>query len=140
MTTNSQIRDPFVGRPSSGSFEIPTADVHEGRIVGLIDLGTHLEVFKDSKTETPRHKVFLAFELDQQMAGSEHNFVVGETFTLSFHAKASLRQLAEALLNDGASFSAAAEKDVDYKALLGQPCTVEIKHVKSSDGAKTFFK
>ncbi len=58
------------------------------------------------------------------------NHVVGVRYTLSFHERATLRQLAEAVMNDGAKYDA--DAGIDYAALLGQPCAVQIAHEKKT--------
>ncbi len=139
MMTAMATKDPFTGKPKSGegggSFEVPSVDVHEARIVAMIDLGSHEESFKGEPAKV-RRKVYLAFELDEKMSASTFNHVVGVEYALSFHERANLRKLAEALLNDGVSFGA--DDEIDFKALVGQPCTVQIKHKKSADGAKSY--
>lgn len=125
----SDRRSPFEGAPNSGggdySTEIPSADTHDARIVALIDLGTHRESFA-GEPEKDARKCLLVYELDEQIAGMKNvNHVVCVRYTLSFHEKASLRKLAEAVLNDGQKFSG----HIRYEELLGQPCQVQISHV-----------
>lgn len=136
---------PFLGQTKSdngGDFktEIPSADVHEARIVALIDLGTHEEKFGNDPAKA-QHKVYLVYELDEEMTGMKGvNHVVGVKYTLSWHEKAKLRQLAEAVLNEGQKYPA--EFDLDYSRLLGQPCTVQIAHEKkvTEKGERTYAK
>ncbi len=117
--------------------EVPTEDTHEARVVALIDLGVHSESFGNEPPKD-QHKVFIVYELDEEMTGMKGvNHVVGVRYTLSGHVKSNLRQLAEALLNEGQSFTTA---DIDYSALLGLPCTVQIAHkkVETPKGERTY--
>lgn len=137
--------NPFKGQTRSdngGDYktDIPSADTHEARVVALVDLGTHEEKFgnEDAKAQ---HKVFLVYELDEEMSGMKGvNHVVGVKYTLSWHEKAKLRQLAEAILNEGQKYPA--DFDLDYSRLLGQPCTVQIAHEKKTTekGERTYAK
>jgi hypothetical protein len=133
--TTTDRRSRFVGKPTSGegAFEIPSEDVHEARIVAFVDLGTHDESYKGEASK-PKLQVYVAFELDERMSASSFNHIVGQRYTMSFHEKSGLRQLAEKILNDGAKFTG----DIDYQELLGKPCTVQIRHSKSADGTKTY--
>lgn len=130
--------DPFKGKPKSGegnfTREIPSEDTHHARIVGLIDLGTHEESFQGEPAK-PARKVMLAFELDE-VDSQRQNFIVIKEYKLSFHEKAGLRLLAESVINDGKKFPD--EDEIDYKALLGQPCQVQISH--DASGERTFVK
>lgn len=125
--------NPFKGKAKADGgggdlkIEIPSADTHDARIVGLVDLGTHNEAFGNEQPK-PKRQVYLVFELDEEISGVKGaNHAVGVRYTLSFHEKATLRKLAEAILNEGQKY--APDADVDYNALLGQPCSVQIAHV-----------
>lgn len=138
MTTQQQTRpNPLKGKATSGGgekTEIPSADVHDARVVALVDLGTHPETFGGTGPAEWKRSVYLVFELDEEMSGMKGvNHVVGQKYTLSFHEKANLRKLAENLLNDGTPY--APEASIDYSALLGQPCAVQIAH-ESGKGDK----
>lgn len=128
MSTQTR-QNPFKGKAKSGGddrTEIPSADTHDARVVAMVDLGTHEESYQGAEA-TKKRKCLIVFELDEEMTGMKGvNHVVGKEFTLSFHEKASLRQLAELLCNDGKPF--AAEADVDLGAMLGLPCAVTIAH------------
>ena len=105
----------------------------------MADLGSHDDAFADGDSASVRkvRKCFLVFELAEETSDG-HRHLIGKTFTLSFHAKSALRKLAEALLNDGTPFDEASGADLNYVALLGLSCLVEIKHVKSNGGARTY--
>lgn len=137
--TTMQSKNPLMGKAQSGGggdfskTEIPSADVHDARIVALVDLGSHQESFQGGHAEWKRG-LYVVFELDEEMTGFKGtNHVVGVKYTLSFHEKANLRKLAENLLNDGNAY--AADAAVDYTRLLGQPCAVQISH-ESGKGDK----
>ncbi len=127
--------NPFQGKARAdggGDFktEIPSEDTHEARVVALIDLGTHKESFQGGPEKLQR-KVYLVYELDEEMTGMKGtNHVVGVRYTLSFHEKSNLRQLAEAILNEGVKYKP--DEAYSYGDLLGQPCTVQIAHDKKT--------
>lgn len=130
MTTTaapSPLRGPAKS-DSGGDYktDVPSADVHDARVVALVDLGSHLESFQGGEPKRQR-KVFLVYELDEEVSGMKGvNHVVAVKYTLSFHEKATLRKLAETLLNEGQKYPA--EHPIDYAALVGAPCTVTITH------------
>lgn len=130
MSTETRT-NPFKGKAKAagdGDFktEIPSADTHDARVVAMIDLGTHEESYQGAEPADKR-KCLIVFELDEEMTGMKGvNHVIAKEYTLSFHEKASLRQLAELLTNDGKPF--AADSDVDLDAMLGLPCAVTIAH------------
>lgn len=138
---SATMSNPFRGRPVAGggegvgTREVPSADTHEARCVALIDLGTHAEAFGNEEPK-PKRKVYLVWELDEKMSASTYNHVIGQELTLSFHEKAGLRLLAEALLNGGARF--AADADIDYSKLLGAAAMVTITH--QTNGDRTFAR
>lgn len=133
----STTASPFVGRPTSGEAgtrEIPSADAHEARCVALIDLGTHMESFQGGPEKAVR-KVFLVWELDERQSASTYNHVIGQEYTLSFHEKAGLRQVYEAVVLGGGR---AGEGEIDYGRLLGAAAMVTVAHQPSGD--RTFAK
>ncbi len=133
-------RDLLRGKPQSGGgdfkTEVPSADVHDARVVAIVDLGTHQEAFGGTGPLEWKRSLYLVFELDEEMTGMKGaNHVVGQKYTLSFHEKANLRKLAENLLNEGAAYGP--EDAIDYSKLLGQPCAVQISHeTKPASGDK----
>jgi hypothetical protein len=139
--TNTR-QKPWQGQAKAdgGDFktDIPSEDTHQARVVALIDLGTHHETFQNGDAKDMR-KCLICFELDEEMTGMKGtNHVVAKQYTMSFHEKANLRQLAEALLNEGQKF--AADSGVDYERLLGRPCMIQIAHTKkvSEKGERTY--
>lgn len=132
--------NPFVGRKATSDgngqeFERPPADTHDARLVGIVDLGTHVEEYKGETKD--RRSVLLVWELvREQMAGSKFNFVIGQSMTLSFHEKSRLLQLLETLR--GKPF--AADEEIDLSKLLNFPALVTVVHEESKSSGKTYAK
>jgi hypothetical protein len=143
MTTQTR-NSPFKGqaRQDNGGpqAEMPSEDTHEARVVALIDLGTHRESFQGGEEKDVR-QCQVVFELDERLPGTrDANHVIGVQYTLSLHEKASLRKLAEAILNNGAKYGP--EAIIDYELLLGQPCTVQVAHktVQTDKGERKYAR
>jgi hypothetical protein len=124
--------------PKSAPRPVANDGQHVGRIVGLVDLGTHTETF-EGKEKTAR-KVRLEIELPTEQAvfkdGEDPRpFIVHREFTFSMGQKASLRKTVEAIR--GAFNSQAEANDFDLRSLLGMPCmaTVETR-VSETSGNK----
>ncbi len=115
---------------AGSSFEIPTEDNHKGALVAIIDLGTHLETYKDGKTGES-HKVYLIFEIDEKKADGA-NHVIGKEFTLTTGPKSGLRQMMEQWrgkkYNEG--------EEIAITKALGQPCMVNVTHGASAKGSE----
>ncbi len=109
--------------------EIPESGFHKAVLVAIVDLGTHSEVYKDQPAKDT-HKILLAFELvEERLAGTKWNHVIGREFTLSLNSKAGLRLLIEGLL--GNKFTNAEEEKFDISSLKGRSCWLTIEHGKS---------
>ena len=108
--------------------EVPPAGPQLAVCQALIDLGTHTEDVKDKDGVTKQkdfHKTYLAFELTGcKIGGTTRNHVVGREFNISFTSNSALRKFIESWR--GRNF--AEGERFDIRKLLGQPCTLTIKH------------
>lgn len=133
---------PFPLRATAPQFssEVPPAGNHPAVLVALIDLGTHETSFTDQKTgnkkETNRHEVYLIWELvDQLMAGSKFNHVIGKVFTVSLAETAALRKMVEAWF--GKKFKP--DQEFDLEKLIGVPGMANIVHAESRSSPGKFY-
>jgi len=95
---------------------------HRAVLVGIFDMGHQLDDFDPAKTKW-QHRAFFVWELvDEQIAGTTKNHVIGIDLTLSLNEKAKLRKWIEARsgkpMVDGAPFDPTTE--------LGQPCLLNV--------------
>jgi len=128
--------NPFKGRATSGggnySTEVPEAGTHPAILVGLVDIGTHEEEFQGQK-KTAR-KVIVLWELTGMVDSSTgQNHLVNRKYSLSFHKKASLRLMAEAIRGKAYDEDAS----IDFDKMLGAPCLVSLEH-KTSSSDRTY--
>jgi hypothetical protein len=120
--------------------EVPAAGAQPAVLIGLVDLGTHEETYKDEAKQSERtvevRKLCLVWELTaEKMAGmKEANHVVSKVYNMSaaghFGPKSGLRKMAEAVR--GKAYQEG--EDVDVSKMLGKPFLITITHGKSNAG------
>jgi hypothetical protein len=129
-------------KAGGGEFEIPEAGSHPAVCIGLIDLGTHTETFKDKQKGTERkvdlRKVLIVWELtDQPMTGMKNvNHVIGRDFNVTFSDKSALRKMVEAW--GGKKFKE--DEEFDLSKLLGKPGMVTVSHGEGKTSGKAYAK
>ena len=118
-------------------FDPVSAGVHLGVCSAVIDLGTHHNELFDKDA----HKVLITWEIPSERIEVEKDGkkldlprVISKTFTLSLHAKASLRQTLEAWR--GRAFTKEELNGFDLKNVLGTSCQIQVLHQEKGD--KTF--
>ena len=115
---------------------------HPAILIGIIDLGTHLEEFDEMKNEkkTGRkvekevRKILLGWEIPGEFIAGKTppaTHVITKDYILSGHIKASLRKMMESWR--GKPF--ADGENVDPTLGLGKACIVNIKEGKSAKGS-----
>ena len=105
----------FKMQAKSNDFEQVPEGTYGAVCVGLIDLGTQDGHFG------PKRQILLRFEIDENMKDGRR-YLVSARKTLSFHEKASLRQLVEGWR--GKRF--AEGEPFDLHKLAGQPCMLSL--------------
>ena len=108
--------------------EIAPPGTHMALCVGLIDLGTHTQVFNGKRKDL--HKILLCWELPQEMDSSGEPFVVQRDFSWSLHKKSRLRPFVESWL--GRNF--AEDEEYELIDLLRRPCVLSVTNGKSAKG------
>lgn len=125
--------NPFVTEASSGGggdFELPPAGNHPAYCVGLVDLGTHDRQFNGKTDEV--HKILFVWELTAEHQSNGDTFIVHRAFTWSLNVKAKLRPFLEGWLGRTISDG----EKVDFAALVGRPCVVNLAEGTSGAGKK----
>lgn len=126
----------FNGNATAGkSTEIPSEGNHPGALIALIDLGTHVETYKDGKSNES-HKIFLIFELNERSEGMTQNHVIGKEVTLTFSPQSTYRKILEGLR--GKSYGDGEE--IAGTNAVGKSGLVNIKHGVSKNSGNTFAK
>jgi len=126
----------FGGKMTSGGsdIEIPEEDTHVAIIFAMIDLGVQIETFQGEVSK--RHKIYLGYELVESLNSKGEPFTLCGSYTYSTNKKATLVGIAEKVLRK--TFSDG--DDIDFDALLGKACLLDVTHSKSADGKRTYAK
>lgn len=120
---------PIMAKKSEASFELTPAGTHLARCYQVIDLGTQKVMWQG--TEKKQHKVYIGFELPDELMADGRPFATGQRYTLSLSEKATLRGVLESWR--GQSFSEEEINGFDIEKLLGVACMVNIVHNKTGD-------
>ena len=125
-------------QPTTTRLPAPAGN-HFARCVSMIDLGHHSDSFdgKDKRV----HKCRFTFELPNELhtfseEGGPEPYLVSREFNLSLHEKASLRAFLQSWR--GKPFTEAQASKFDVSVLIGIPCMLNIIHVPSKDGTRTY--
>jgi hypothetical protein len=124
---------------SGGDYELCPAGSHVGCLIGLVDLGTHLDSFQ-GQPERKVRRVLLVWELEAEVDGKDQHLVVGRDYNIGVNDKGELvygMKSALRLLLEGYRGKQYGEnEDIDPEALLGKPCLVQITHEKTKGTGK----
>lgn len=117
--------------PPKKNRPLPPAGTTLGRLVQIIDLGTHDEEYQ-GESKGPKRKVRLAFELPTEKAvfkegQPEEPFMVGKEFTFSMHEKSRLLPFVTAL-EGGRKLTKQEAECYDLFGALGKACLLNIEH------------
>lgn len=113
----------MVKKPEN-NFELAPEGNHVAICYQVIDLGFQKSVWNGQ--ENFKHKVFMNFELCNELMESGKPFSVGARFTLSLHEKAELRKSLESWR--GRKFTDQELEGFDLFNILGKPCMVNVQH------------
>jgi hypothetical protein len=117
--------------------ELTPAGNHVARCYQMIEIGTVVESFKgQSKTQ---RKVRIGWELPMEMrdfGGVDKPLVISKEYTLSMNEKSNLRKDLKSWR--GKDFTEDEAKSFDITRLLGVACMLNIIHVQSEDGSRTY--
>lgn len=113
-----------------GDFEHPPSGTHPAVLVGILDLGTTDNTYKDKTTK--RQKIMLVWELTAEADSNGQNFVLGQDYTWSLNEKAHLRKIVEGFRGK----TLADNEDFDLMIMLGKPCMVNVSEGLSAGGKK----
>ena len=114
---------------SFGPKEIPPAGTYPGRLIWIVDMGTHETAYNGEKKN--RREVRLTWELTElPMSNPEKFFVVGKKYNATLY-KSNLLATIESMTGQPLSFDASGV--FDMKSLLGMPCMITVVH-KVDDG------
>jgi hypothetical protein len=118
---------------SGRKFEPVPADNHVGILIGVTDLGTHVEQYPGQPAKRVK-KVRLQWELPHVKRDDGSTATISAKYTFSFHEKSNFRKLLDQWL--GANWHTQV-KGGTLEFLLGTPAMVQVDHVpnKSQPGS-----
>lgn len=114
-------------------YEVPEPGNHIACLVGLIDLGSHEQLFEGVSTGW-RRRVFMVWELLAEQKSDGSPFYLGREFTLSWHEKSAFRQWFE----KWRCKKYAAGDTPNPAAALGQGCLLTVVTKSNRDGSRTY--
>jgi hypothetical protein len=114
---------------SEGDYELPPAGMHPAVLIGIIDLGTHNQVYNGQSSEV--RKLLFCWELVGEPNSKGETFVVSQDYTWSLNRKSKLRALVESWLAKGLD-----EGDFELGQFLGQSCLLSLAEGTSNSGKK----
>jgi hypothetical protein len=120
---------PIVARDSKGEFTPAPEGLHQAVCCDVVDIGLVRNQWGE------QHKVEIRWQLEIENEKNGKPFMVVRRYTLSLHAKSTLRQHLEAWRSK--KFTAEELEGFDLEKLIGANCQVQIVHNVSDDG-KTF--
>lgn len=112
------------------------AGVHQSVCYSIIDLGTQPS---NNPQFSPTHKVQVGWEIPGEIIQTEEGpkpRVISKEYTLSLGKKANLRAALESWR--GRPFTEEELLGFDLSKLIGVNCLLNVIHVKSPDGTKTY--
>jgi hypothetical protein len=119
---------------SEGSdYEITPAGLHPAVCYGIVDCGTHQEVFAGEPKD--RHIMFILFELPTltiEIQGETKPRGISQKYTKSMHAKANLRIMLENWRSKP-FLEAEARQGFDIETIIGKNCQLNIIHNEVGD-------
>jgi hypothetical protein len=116
-------------KQSSANFVPIPADNHLGVLIGITDLGTHMESFQGG-TPAAKRKVRLQFELPNVKRPDGSTATISKEYTYSFHEKANFRKLLDTWL--GADWTGK-HKGENLGFLLNMPAMVQVEQVPARE-------
>lgn len=134
--SKERTREPMgtTATETGSTFKPCPAGVHDATCVVVADIGTHLKDYPDGKKE--KHRVLLAWEIDDLRTDDDEPFIVTRQFNLSLHENSGLRPFLEAWR--GRSFTEKELHAFDVKNVLGAPCQLNVVHQKSDKNGQTY--
>lgn len=139
---------PFSVPATSGGdkFEIPEAGAQPAVLVGLIDLGTHMEHYTNKNEKTgqvteknaPVRKIVLVWELTASpMSGmKDTNHLMAKVYSATGSPKSNLRKLLESWRGKAYAEGEA----IDVSKVLGTECMITVSHGTAKSSGNTYAK
>ncbi len=122
------------GSSGGGDWELPPSGNMAAVCIGLIDLGTHQEVFQN---EDPREvpQLCIVWELPGMVnSKTGRNHVVCNKYNASLGRKANLRKM----LESWRGVPIKDDEEFDIFKVVGAPCLLQVAHSKTNGGSDIY--
>jgi hypothetical protein len=117
------------------NYEPVPADNHVGILIGITDLGTHMESYKGAPPK-PKRKIRLQWELPDVTRADGSTATISAKYTYSMHENASFRQVLDKWLGAGWPEQ---HKGQSWEFLLEMPAMVQVEQVKEEGDSDRVF-
>lgn len=111
-------------------FEIAPAGNHVAICYAMVDMGQQKVEYNGE--EKLQRKVYIGWELSNELMADGRPFMVSRQFTMSLHEKSTLRAVLESWR--GRPFTDDELMGFDLKNILGKPCMVNVVHATGNNG------
>lgn len=115
---------PLLAKDNQKEFKPLKAGTHIGRVCGIINIGTITDSFKNE--DVTRNRVYISFEIPNQLKEDGKPYTIGQEFTLSMNSKGNLLPFIESML--GVKLDKEASKEFDVYSLLGNTAMLNVVH------------
>lgn len=122
-----------IPKNEGGNFELCPEGNHVACCYAIIDLGTHEESY-EGQPPKPKRKIFIQWEIPDELRTDGTPFRIGKTYTLSSNEKATMRKDLESWR--GAKFSEDDLGNFRLKNLIEKACMLNV--VPSERDGKTY--
>ena len=114
----------LIAKDNQKEFKPLGAGTHVGRCCGVIQLGTITDNFKGE--EVTRNRIFISFEVPNELQENGKPYTIGQEFTLSMNSKGNLLPFIESML--GKKLPKEETKEFDVFSLLSKTAMLNVIH------------
>ncbi len=125
---------PLIAKNSQKEFKPLEAGTHVGRVCGILNIGTITDSFKGE--EVTRNRVYISFEVPDQLKEDGKPYTIGQEFTLSMNSKGNLLPFIESML--GVKLDKESSKAFDVFTLIGQTALLNVIHSEANAEGNVF--
>lgn len=120
----------IIPESGGGNYELVPAGTHNAICYAIVDQGTQLSPFKNDKGQDVwNRQIRIGFELPEELMEDGKPFTISEWVTLTLHDRSKLKGYVDAWR--GKPLTDAERKVFDPKTLIGQPCSLSVKHTEN---------
>lgn len=122
---------PLYAKDNAKDFSPLEAGTHVARVCGVIHIGTITDNIKGQ--DITRNRVYISFEVPEQLKEDGKPFTIGQEFTLSMNKNGNLLPFVESML--GVKLDKESSKEFDVFSLLGHTAMLNVIHsAPNADG------